>query len=167
MTSDCLRAIAKSVVVYVCCALKCNMLAEKRSVLFRWMRSFWKDSGTMMHNSRIHYRVTVFTSLMLPRHVLHLILFLLSAYAFCVAEEFVSLITPYPSPCLRLTVINCRAIQTLMLAKKATCNEKRGRWVGASWHLMYKVSNILIIFLQKDSNFKGAAHMQNFYNSGK
>jgi len=28
-------------------------------------------------------------------------------------------------------------------------------------------SQILKMFLQKDSNLKGAAHMQNFYNSGK
>jgi len=28
-------------------------------------------------------------------------------------------------------------------------------------------SQMLIMFLQKDSNLKGVAHMQNFYNSGK
>jgi len=28
-------------------------------------------------------------------------------------------------------------------------------------------SQMVILFLQKDSNFKGAAHMQNFHNNGK
>jgi len=33
---------------------------------------------------------------MLPRHVLYFILFLLPAIAFCVSEELVVLIIPYP-----------------------------------------------------------------------
>jgi len=40
--------------------------------------------------------VTCLDSLLRPRHVLYFIQFLLPAIAFCVSEELVVLITPYP-----------------------------------------------------------------------
>jgi len=43
-------------------------------------------------------------------------------------------------------------------------NERGGEKLYDGWCIK---SQMLIIFLQKDSNFEDAAHMQNFYNSGK
>jgi len=55
-------------------------------------------------------------SLVLPRHVLYFILFLLPAIALCVAEELVVLISPCPLSAFN--VIDYRVFQTSTLAKK-------------------------------------------------